>query len=201
MKKEKSKKPLYVGEIKYDIDNLRELTISARHTQRNAYFIVLLLLIVEQFFFVFKSHELNFMIPLFSMFMSGYIMYFDLSKISYKRQVLNNDNKELTHVVELYQDKVLLKNKDNNNFYPFKYTDIKRVYETKNLLVLILNLNMGIAMRKESLGNKIDEVKEFLLETCPLKKKKIKMIVPISTKLFIVSLIIDAIFLGISIAL
>ena len=200
MKKEKNK-PLYVGEIKYDINNLRELTISARHTQRNAYFIVLFLLIIEQIFFVVRSHELDFLIPLFSLFMSAYIVYFDLSKLGYKRQVLNNDNKELTHVVELYQDKVLLKNKDNDNYYPFHYTDVKKVYETKNLLVIILNLNMGIAIRKDSLKDKLDEVKEFLLENCPLKKKKIKMVVPLTTYFFIASAIIDAIFLGISLAL
>lgn len=200
MKKEKNK-PLYKGEIKYDIDNLRELTISARHTQRIVYCIVLFVLIIEQFFFVFKSHQLDLFIPIVSILLSAYMLYFDLSKLSYKRQVLNNDNKEVTHVVELYEDKVILKNKDNDNYYPFKYTDIKKVYETSNLLVIILNLNMGIAMRKDSLGKKLEEVKEFLLEKCTLKNNKVKQIIPLSTKLFIISLIIDAIFLGIAIAL
>lgn len=52
------------------------------------------------------------------------------------------------------------------------YQQITKFLETKNLLLLHLQLNLYIILDKNTLNAGVEEVKAFLVEKCPLVKKK-----------------------------
>ena len=95
------------------------------------------------------------------------------SKLQYDRYKYLNDNKDVEVKVEIAKEKVkVISSKEKQEIYDFE--KIVGIIETKNLLILKLDYNMGIIIAKNSLeGGTKEELLEYLYSFCPnIKRKK-----------------------------
>lgn len=96
------------------------------------------------------------------------------SKVQYNRSISANGGKPLHHTVTINKEGILIA-EDGGNKSNYKFEQIIGIGETKNLLILKMQYNLGIILRKDSLtGGSKEELATFLYENCPnLKPKKI----------------------------
>lgn len=199
MKKEKknkvSKEISYKSEMQFTYNNLKELLISGRNTQRYIYLVFIILIFIEQLYFFITIKQVNVSFPLVGLLLSAYVLYFDLNKLEYKRQLASNNNKEITQVIELTSNNIILSNKDLKGSYTFDYPDVRKVYETKTSINIILLKNLGISFPKADYSDEeVEKIKKLLEEKCNLNKK-IKMIHPLPTNIFWCTLVMNAILM------
>ncbi|MBE6797660.1 MAG: hypothetical protein E7531_04915 [Ruminococcaceae bacterium] len=113
-----------------------------------------------------------------------------MTKISYERAFISAGKDSILNY-ELFEDKIVSHIEELKREY--FYHQITRFFETKNFLLLHLQHNLYITIEKSSLNANTDEVKSFLLEKCPLVKKR-KFISCINDKkwslVFLIALIV-----------
>lgn len=101
-----------------------------------------------------------------------FILYFSIKKgiqLNYKRSLFSygNDNRTTT---ALYDDKILTTfGKNEKEFF---YHQVSGFFETGNLILLRLKYNMFLALDKSGLYADPQAVKAFLIQKCPMVKKK-----------------------------
>ena len=101
-----------------------------------------------------------------------FILYFSIKKgiqLNYKRSLFSygNDNRTTT---ALYDDKILATfGKNEKEFF---YHQVSGFFETGNLILLRLKYNMFLALDKSALNADPQAVKAFLIQKCPMVKKK-----------------------------
>ena len=101
-----------------------------------------------------------------------FILYFSIKKgiqLNYKRSLFSygNDNRTTT---ALYDDKILATfGKNEKEFF---YHQVSGFFETGSLILLRLKYNMFLALDKSALNADPQAVKAFLIQQCPMVKKK-----------------------------
>lgn len=101
-----------------------------------------------------------------------FILYFSIKKgiqLNYKRSLFSygNDNRTTT---ALYDDKILATfGKNEKEFF---YHQVSGFFETGSLILLRLKYNMFLALDKSALNADPQVVKAFLIQKCPMVKKK-----------------------------
>ena len=101
-----------------------------------------------------------------------FILYFSIKKgiqLNYKRSLFSygNDNRTTT---ALYDDKILATfGKNEKEFF---YHQVSGFFETGSLILLRLKYNMFLALDKSALNADPQAVKAFLIQKCPMVKKK-----------------------------
>lgn len=101
-----------------------------------------------------------------------FILYFSIKKgiqLNYKRSLFSygNDNRTTT---ALYDDKILATfGKNEKEFF---YHQVSGFFETESLILLRLKYNMFLALDKSGLNADPQAVKAFLIQKCPMVKKK-----------------------------
>ncbi len=91
------------------------------------------------------------------------------TKLNYERNLISA-GKEATLSEELFEDKIVSGVDELKREY--LYTQVTRFFETKNFLLLHLQHHLYITVNKNNLNANVDEVKSFLIQKCPLVKKK-----------------------------
>ncbi len=92
-----------------------------------------------------------------------------MERIGYERSVLSAGDKHMV-TGKLYEDKF---GAGNDGFEKkFFYDQITKFFETGNFLLLHLQHGLYVILSKKDLNANIDEVKSFLIQKCPLVKKK-----------------------------
>ena len=146
---------------------------------------------VEQIYFFITIRKVSISFPLVCMLLCSYVLYFDFNRTMYNHKVRNNGGKEVTQELELFDEKIKVTNKDINLSYEFAYSDVQKVYETKNIVAIIIKKNLGLAIHKDSIKEKdLPKMYEFLEEKCNLKKG-IKKISVVNENIFWVLLVLN----------
>ncbi len=91
------------------------------------------------------------------------------TKIDYERTLISA-GKEISTSYELFEDRVVTDSEGVKREY--FYYQITKFFETKNFLLLHLQHNLYITINKNNLNANVDEVKNFIIQKCPLVKKK-----------------------------
>lgn len=187
-------KPIITGEITYTFENLKEVTTSSRAFQKNFYFILLIVMFIEAIGLIIVNKDYEISLPIVSIFLCIFTIFLDFTKKPYNRQVRLNDNKEVHEKIEFYDNKIKLINVDNKQTVDFEYKSINKVYETKNILVLILKYNTGVTVDKRTLKEE-SKLKELILSKTDPNINKIKRVRVMSKYFFIVALIVNILLL------
>lgn len=101
-----------------------------------------------------------------------YVMYFNIknaAKINFQRTMLSYGS-EHRQITELYEDKIL--SSFGKNKREFFYFQINGLFETDNLLLMRLQYNLYLDLNKIALNADPQAVKAFLIQKCPMVKKK-----------------------------
>lgn len=96
--------------------------------------------------------------------------------VAYKRMVSNNNGQIPRNIITIANGKLHVRNPDNGNTICFDFDQVRKISETKNLIVILLDLKQGIMLDKRTLtGGTQEEVLNYLLSNCPkLKRRKVK---------------------------
>ena len=101
-----------------------------------------------------------------------YVMYFNIknvAKINFQRTMLSYGS-EHRQITELYEDKIL--SSFGKNKREFFYFQINGLFETDNLILMRLQYNLYLELNKIALNADPQVVKAFLIQKCPMVKKK-----------------------------
>lgn len=95
--------------------------------------------------------------------------------LQYKRSLVSNGGRPVRNEVRFTEDAIAVRNLDTDNRICYGYDQIRRVFETKNLLVLMLDYRMGFLVSKAGIdGGTYEDLAAFLLQKCKkLKRKKL----------------------------
>lgn len=91
------------------------------------------------------------------------------AKRNYERSLIS-EGKEVTIYGKLYENKMVSGIRELEREY--SYNQITKFYETKNFLLLHLQLHLYLTIDKATLNADVDEVKSFLIQKCPSVKNK-----------------------------
>lgn len=96
--------------------------------------------------------------------------------MAYKRLVGNNNGINPRNHITIADGKIHAQNLDNGNSLCFDFDKVRKIGETKNLIVILLDLHQGLMLDKRTLtGGTAEDLKHHLLSNCPkLKKKKVQ---------------------------
>ena len=135
-----------------------------------------LLLLMAVYYLIVKRYEIVIFYSVFFIIFGLLIFVFKFKregKLQYDCYKYLNDNKDVEVKVEIAKEKVkVISSKEKQEIYDFE--KIVGIIETKNLLILKLDYNMGIIIAKNSLeGGTKEELLEYLYSFCPnIKRKK-----------------------------
>ena len=96
------------------------------------------------------------------------------NKLQYKRYKSLNNNEDVEANIKIGKEKIISTSK-KGDIASYEFSQITGIIETKNLLVLKLDYNMGIIINKNNLdGGTKEELIDYLFSVCNnLKKKKV----------------------------
>lgn len=96
--------------------------------------------------------------------------------LGYKRLVSNNNGQVPRNHITIAEGKIHARNLDNGNTLCFDFDKVRKIGETKNLIVILLDLQQGLMLDKRTLsGGTLEELRNHLLTNCPkLKKRKVQ---------------------------
>lgn len=95
--------------------------------------------------------------------------------IQYKQMFSNNGGQPVRNLLAISDGRIHIENIDNGNTFHYELEKIRKIGETKNLLILMLDYNQGIPVDKRALtGGTADDLKKYLFSACPnLKTRKV----------------------------
>lgn len=96
--------------------------------------------------------------------------------VQYKRILSNSGGQPPRTVVTVSGEGIRTENTYNGNVNSFEFGRVRKIVETKNLLILMLEYRQGLIIDKRTLtGSSVEELKSYLLAACPnVKKKKVR---------------------------
>lgn len=134
-------------------------------------FVVLVLLILYMFY---RDYETVILFGSLFLIFAFLIIVTGRNKLQYKRYKSLNNNEDLDANIKIGKEKIISTSKrgDTSNY---EFSQIVGIIETKNLVILKLEYNMGIIIDKNTLeGGTKEELIEYLFSVCKnLKKKKV----------------------------
>lgn len=98
--------------------------------------------------------------------------------LTYRRSLVTNGGREVRNELLFFENRFLDRNLYTGNAITYTYDDIRRVFQTRNLLVIMLDARLGLMVEKAGLsGGTQEEFSNFLLEkSVKIKKKKIRSV-------------------------
>ena len=94
-------------------------------------------------------------------------MYDKNMKLLYARSIEQNNGKEMTNIIQFYEDEVVMRNFQTGMVNSFPYSTIRGITESKNLIFVITTAKtiMIIEKAKITLGNN-KELIDFIKTKC-----------------------------------
>lgn len=95
--------------------------------------------------------------------------------IQYKQMLSTNNDRIPRYCLTISEALIHAENLDNGNKDTYGFEKIRVVGETENLVFVLLEHRLGIAIDKRTVtGGSVDELIQYLLQSCPnLKKRKV----------------------------
>ncbi len=185
----------FKSSYKYTKELYKEFSKGLRWRERLYYLVILVLIIITilsiGFIFFLDYHFVGYT-SIVLIIISIACVIIDRSKLNYKRMIESHNGKEVSLDILLKDE--LIMGKDGKNKFEYSYDSIKKIVETKNLIILVLKYRLGITIDKRSLtGGSLSELKNFLLKKC-LKVKKIEQVQKYDKQYFELTLIIGVVF-------
>lgn len=96
--------------------------------------------------------------------------------IQFKRELTSNNGVPHTHFYQFYEDRIDCHDPNTNADISYQYDKFLSLFETKNLLLLLMNYRLCLVIEKSTVsGGSPDELAEFLLDHCArIKPRKVK---------------------------
>lgn len=96
--------------------------------------------------------------------------------VQYKRILSNSGGQPPRTVVAISGGGIRMENTYNGNINHFEFHRVRKIVETQNLLILMMEYQQGVVIDKRTLtGGSVEELKRDLLTVCTgVKKKKIR---------------------------
>lgn len=145
--------------------------ISTRKSSMITLFVVLVLLILC---IIYRNYETVITFGVIFAIFAFLIKVTGRNKLQYKRYKSLNNNEDVEANIKIGKEKIISTSKKGDTS-SYEFSQIIGIIETKNLLVLKLEYNMGIIINKNNLeGGTKEELIDYLFSVCNnLKKKKV----------------------------
>ena len=145
--------------------------IATRRSSMITLFVVLVLLILC---IIYRNYEIVITFGVIFAIFAFLIKVTGRNKLQYKRYKSLNNNEDVEANIKIGKEKIISTSKKGDTS-SYEFSQIIGIIETKNLLVLKLEYNMGIIINKNNLeGGTKEELIDYLFSVCNnLKKKKV----------------------------
>ena len=145
--------------------------IATRKSSMITLFVVLVLLILC---IIYRNYETVITFGVIFAIFAFLIKVTGRNKLQYKRYKSLNNNEDVEANIKIGKEKIISTSKKGDTS-SYEFSQIIGIIETKNLLVLKLEYNMGIIINKNNLeGGTKEELIDYLFSVCNnLKKKKV----------------------------
>ena len=145
--------------------------IATRKSSMITLFVVLVLLILC---IIYRNYETVITFGVIFAIFAFLIKVTGRNKLQYKRYKSLNNNEDVEANIKIGKEKIISTSK-KGDISSYEFSQITGIIETKNLLVLKLEYNMGIIINKNNLeGGTKEELIDYLFSVCNnLKKKKV----------------------------
>lgn len=92
--------------------------------------------------------------------------------LQYKQMLTANGGLVPRNRLTISEGTIYAENMDNGNKVTYRFEQIRGIGETKNLILVLLEYRLGLAIDKRTLtGGTAEELKRYLLTSCPRLKK------------------------------
>ncbi len=171
----------FKGEVTFDLDTSREIDKGYHWFSPRVYIPKLVICITFAILCVtlngLESTWLNsYAIALVSIFWIFWFFGWIKNKngnLNYKRNLSNNGGKPPQNAYRFCDDRIHIINIDSNNQYTFQYNQILSLAQTKNHIILMVEHNQYLPIRKDSItGGSESQFIQFLVSVCPNLKPK-----------------------------
>ena len=145
--------------------------IATRKSSMITLFVVLVLLILC---IIYRNYETVITFGVIFAIFAFLIKVTGRNKLQYKRYKSLNNNEDVEANIKIGKEKIISTSK-KGDISSYEFSQITGIIETKNLLVLKLEYNMGIIINKNNIeGGTKEELIDYLFSVCNnLKKKKV----------------------------
>lgn len=145
--------------------------IATRKSSMITLFVVLVLLILC---IIYRNYETVITFGVIFAIFAFLIKVTGRNKLQYKRYKSLNNNEDVEANIKIGKEKIISTSRKGDTS-SYEFSQIIGIIETKNLLVLKLEYNMGIIINKNNLeGGTKEELMDYLFSVCNnLKKKKV----------------------------
>ena len=145
--------------------------IATRKSSMITLFVVLVLLILC---IIYRNYETVITFGVIFAIFAFLIKVTGRNKLQYKRYKSLNNNEDVEANIKIGKEKIISTSRKGDTS-SYEFSQIIGIIETKNLLVLKLEYNMGIIINKNNLeGGTKEELIDYLFSVCNnLKKKKV----------------------------
>lgn len=177
---------LYQSEVTYSLSRYKEFTrgysqTAPAHLFTQAMFLVVL---VAFYLFIFRYLELTAYFAKYMLVFTATYLVMQVflwfrnrnGDIQYKRMLMANEGQPITNTVCFTENHILSATHPSGNSVTYSYEQVRWLFETKRLLVLVLDLRVCLLVDKNNLsGGSAGELKQFLFDYClEMKPKRIR---------------------------
>ena len=170
-KSEEAKQAIYSSSYQMNRELFYDFSLMSYHTMKKLYLFFLCFFTFEIVVNILVENYDVFAIPLFSsvIFCTLYFATKNAARVNYERNVISL-GKYAALKEEFYEDKIVSSVDELKREY--FYHQVTGFFETKHFLLLHLQHRLYIAICKNTLDARVDEVKSFLIDKCSNVKKK-----------------------------
>ena len=167
------------SKVSYDLGTLREMNVGGLYIGRHgtATFVITIWMILCYMLWLWIDSDsfYSYFIPLFFAAYVGIKLYEIYGKRYYKRLVVENGGAEPKYVQTFDENGINFLNVIQDSKRTYSYSAVRRIGETKNLLLLIMEQELILVVDKRTLeGGTSEELIDYLFVKCAnLKKKKL----------------------------
>ncbi|MBQ4031774.1 MAG: hypothetical protein II625_08480 [Bacilli bacterium] len=188
-------------ELEYTKENLKKFNIVGSSFFRWSILLLLVMYTVFQILFLVNG-KIEMTLIIVSLFLIAICYFYDyyLFNLTYKRTKINNNNEELKLILRFSDNQIISQRIDDKNEYTYPYSIVRKIIETKEMLIVLLQYRLGFPIMKYNTSSEeIESIKKKVLEKNP--HVKLRKYHPYKSWVLLIFVAINAIFLGIFFAL
>jgi len=186
----------------YNKENLHRFNLAGYNSFRWVVLILVSLYTILQILDLIFNKTIPTSIPIVCILLIGLEAFYEfyISNLLYKRTLINNNNEDVELELSFKDDAFMSQKKGDKGEYKYGYDTVKKIIETKDMIVIVLKYKLGFPIMKNNTSEEtIDKIKRYVLEKNPHVKVRKSYIY--KSWILLILAIINAILLGIAIAL
>lgn len=198
VKKEKT----ITADIEYNKKNLIEFGKVANNGFRYIGLIFVVVYTIISIILLSITKKIPNMIIVSSLIIIALVFYYDYYAMSlqYKRMRQNNNDKDVKLTLNFKNNLVTAKNKDTNGIFEYQYENVKKIVETKKMLVIFFKYGVGMPIMKENTNEEtIEDIKKVVINNN--NRIKYRVVIPYYSWILLIPFIINIVLLIINITI